>query len=56
MFISYAMEDLPAAQKVARLLEDAGWDVWWNRELIAGHRFDEVIEHRQRTRGKQVSV
>jgi TIR domain/Putative peptidoglycan binding domain len=44
IFISYARHDLPAAQKVARLLEDLGWDVWWDRDLIAGDRFDEVIE------------
>ena len=44
IFISYAREDLVAAQDVARLLEDRGWDVWWDRDLIAGQRFDEVIE------------
>jgi peptidoglycan hydrolase-like protein with peptidoglycan-binding domain len=44
IFISYARQDLHAAQKVASLLEERGWDVWWDRDLIAGDRFDQVIE------------
>lgn len=44
VFISYAREDHHLAQQVARHLGERGWSVWWDRELIPGNQFDEVIE------------
>lgn len=44
VFISYAREDLESAQALAHMLEARGWNVWWDRELVPGNRFDEVIE------------
>jgi TIR domain/PASTA domain len=44
VFISYAREDQHFAQHVARHLGEHGWSVWWDRELVPGNQFDEVIE------------
>lgn len=44
IFISYAREDRPHAEKLARGLEAQGWSVWWDRTIPAGRSFDEVIE------------
>ncbi len=44
VFLSYAAEDLPCAERLASILTDRGWDVWWDRRLFAGTSFDEVIE------------
>jgi len=44
IFISYASEDRPFAMAIARALEGAGWSVWWDRNILAGRRFAEVIE------------
>ncbi len=44
VFISYAREDRPVAQQLAQLLERNGYDVWWDRELVAGNQFADVIE------------
>ena len=35
-FISYAREDHDTAAKLAAVFEAAGWDVWWDREILAG--------------------
>jgi len=32
------------ARDVATALEEAGWNVWWDRSILPGKRFDEVIE------------
>ncbi len=44
VFLSYASEDRERARKVARVLEDAGWSVWWDRKIVAGEAFDQTIE------------
>jgi len=44
IFISYAREDRPAAAALAAALEGRGWSVWWDREILAGDSFDQVIE------------
>ncbi|MGE0825941.1 MAG: TIR domain-containing protein [Candidatus Binatia bacterium] len=44
IFISYASEDREAARQLARALEECGWSVWWDRKILAGQTFDQVIE------------
>jgi len=44
LFISYATEDRSTAEQLASVLTDLGWDVWWDRRLLPGSLFDEVIE------------
>ncbi len=43
IFISYARPDRDKAEQLARTLETQGWNVWWDRELLAGHVFAQEI-------------
>jgi hypothetical protein len=49
VFLSYANEDREIASKLASSLEACGWSVWWDRKIIAGETFDQVIEHELET-------
>lgn len=49
VFISYASEDRESARKLASLLAARGWSVWWDRKIIAGQTFDQVIERELET-------
>jgi TIR domain len=44
VFLSYAREDVGAAQKLAALLEANGLTVWWDRRLVAGDAINTTIE------------
>jgi hypothetical protein len=44
IFISYAREDRPRAETLARVLEENGWSVWWDRSIPAGKSFPQVIQ------------
>jgi hypothetical protein len=44
IFISYASEDKEKAGLLAKVFEQQGWSVWWDRDIPAGRAFDEVIE------------
>jgi TIR domain len=46
VFISYAHADRDLARTIAEQLIEAGAEVWWDRELIAGDDFDEAILER----------
>jgi hypothetical protein len=43
IFLSYAREDLLRAQKIAASLEALGFSVFWDRRILPGETFDEVI-------------
>jgi hypothetical protein len=45
VFISYASEDRELAHKLATALQASAWSVWWDRKIIAGQTFDQMIEH-----------
>ena len=45
IFISYASENREQAHKLASALETLGWSVWWDRHIITGQAYDQVIEH-----------
>lgn len=55
IFISYKREDQTEAKALAESLEKIGWTVWWDPQLRAGERFDEVIE-RELSNAKLVIV
>ena len=44
IFISYAREDRERAKELAEALAERGWSVWWDREMLAGQSFADVIE------------
>ncbi|MHC4236062.1 MAG: toll/interleukin-1 receptor domain-containing protein, partial [Planctomycetota bacterium] len=44
IFIGYAREDRPHAQRLAHALGAKGWSVWWDVRIPIGRTFDEVIE------------
>ena len=45
IFISYTKEDRKTASNLSQAFEREGWTVWWDRKLLTGERWDEVIEH-----------
>ena len=49
VFISYASEDRIRAKKLAEALKAKGFSVWWDRNIIAGQTYDEVIERELET-------
>jgi hypothetical protein len=44
VFLSYVSSDRPRAASLAGALTDVGWDVWWDRSILPGKTFDQVIE------------
>src|SRR5262245_61063827 len=44
IFLSYDRNARTRAQKFAEALESLGWSVWWDREILLGKSFDQVIE------------
>jgi hypothetical protein len=47
IFISYANEDRPRVKPLVDALAQMGWSVWWDRTILAGKRWEEVIEKRR---------
>ena len=44
IFVSYASEDLERVKPLVTTLEEQGWSVWWDRELVAGPSYEDKIE------------
>ena len=44
IFLSYAREDQACAEALARVLEAAGHQVWWDRRIDSGTEFTGEIE------------
>ena len=44
IFISYKREDRQIAERLSIALEQLGFDVWWDFELLSGQQFRRVIE------------
>ena len=45
IFLSYSRLDLPRARQFEQALEQCGWNVFWDRELLPGEGFRKAIEH-----------
>lgn len=56
IFISYASEDRNKVKLFVKAFEDQGWSVWWDRNLLFGRPFDQVIRTELRTAGCIVVV
>ena len=44
IFISYARSDRPRAKALAEVLQELGYEVWWDLEIVPGERFSKVID------------
>lgn len=44
IFISYAREDLDRVRSVAQALNKRGWSVFWDREILPGEMWRQVID------------
>lgn len=44
IFLSYNEKDREQARRVATLLGEAGWSVWWDRRIPAGETWRSVLE------------
>jgi tetratricopeptide (TPR) repeat protein len=44
IFLSYARADLAKAERLAEELTDAGFSVWWDRQIHGGARFSSEID------------
>ena len=44
VFVSYAHEDQARAAAIVRALEQAGCQVWWDRQIVAGAEFAAATE------------
>jgi len=44
LFVSYASEDRDRIRPLVAAFESRGWSVWWDRELIAGPRYEQRIQ------------
>jgi formylglycine-generating enzyme len=44
IFISYASEDRPRVKPLVDALAKQGWSVWWDRTILPGRSWDQVIE------------
>ena len=44
IFLSYARDDATRAERIAIALQNAGHDVWWDREIRAGSSFSNEID------------
>jgi TolB-like protein/Flp pilus assembly protein TadD len=44
VFVSYARADAPLAARIAEALKAAGYEVWWDSELLPHHAFAQSIE------------
>ncbi len=56
IFLSYAAEDRPRIESLARALEAADLTVWWDRRIGTGSSFDVVIERELDSAGCVVVV
>ncbi len=52
VFLSYATEDRPLAERLAAALEKAGLSVWWDRYIRGGSEFSQDIERELEAAGK----
>ena len=45
VFLSYHSEDRPNIERLAKAMQVQGWRVFWDRNILPGDRWEDVIEH-----------
>jgi DNA-binding response OmpR family regulator len=45
LFLSYSRQDRPKIEILSGTLEQIGWTVWWDRQIMTGTSYDKVIEN-----------
>ena len=55
ILISYAREDRPRVEPLAKAPEAKGWRVWWDPKIPPGRTWDDVIEEAVTKRSASVS-
>jgi sulfatase modifying factor 1 len=45
VFVSYTHKDRPRVRLIVEALQQQGWSVWWDRKILAGETWDQVIEN-----------
>ncbi len=43
VFVSYSRDDRPKVERLAKALEERGFDVWWDPELLPGEQYAQKI-------------
>ena len=43
IFISYSQKDVALGASLAQRLQDSGFEVWWDTELVGGEKYREAI-------------
>ncbi len=56
IFLSYVNDDLEVVAQIARLLEERGLDVWWDRKIRVGQAYSDEIENQIQGARKVVVV
>ena len=44
ILLSYAHEDRESVRPIINLLENEGWDVWWDRDIDPGIKWERALE------------
>ena len=44
LFLSYSRQDRAKIEVLAKILQQRGWTVWWDRHIKSGTSYDKVIE------------
>jgi len=46
VFVSYAREDLPRVKPLVGMLEAQGWSVFWDRQILPGQQWSNLLEEK----------
>ena len=44
LFLSYSRQDRTKIEALAKVLQQRGWTVWWDRHIKSGAQYDKIIE------------
>ena len=53
IFVSYAREDREQVQRLSEALGEQGWSVWWDRGILPGGRWHQVLQEQSQSQSQQ---